>query len=90
MGLTFAGGGHDTSSPRGLDVLLVSDQLPTAASNATATYLAQRTQLGSGNSSGPTVLRNQAPDAPAATLGTAQGRRHQRQCNQLRARRRPG
>lgn len=33
----------------GLRVLLVSDQLPGAQRNPTATYLAQRTQLGSGN-----------------------------------------
>jgi protein TonB len=73
MGLTFAGGGHAASGPRGLDVLLVSDQLPTAASNDTAAYLAQRTQLGSGNSSGPAVVRNQAPDPMPPAQDGAQG-----------------
>ncbi len=34
---------------RGLEVLLVSDELPEASSNGNATYLAQRTQTGSGN-----------------------------------------
>jgi protein TonB len=34
---------------RGLEVLLVSDELPEARSNDSATYLAQRTQAGSGN-----------------------------------------
>lgn len=72
MGLTFAGGGHAASGARGLDVLLVSDQLPSAASNDTAAYLAQRTQLGSGNSSGPAVARSQAPDA-APTQEATQG-----------------
>ena len=37
-------------SAPGLRVLLVSDQLPSAQRNPTAAYLAQRTQLGSGNS----------------------------------------
>ena len=49
LGLTFAGGGSQSAGSRGLDVLLVSDELPTAERNDTAAYLAQRTQLGSGN-----------------------------------------
>ena len=74
LGLTFAGGtGHDNTA-RGLDVLLVSDELPTAERNDTAAYLAQRTQLGSGNSSSPAVARNQATDAaPPPHAGVAQG-----------------
>jgi periplasmic protein TonB len=34
---------------RGLEILLVSEELPEARSNDSATYLAQRTQAGSGN-----------------------------------------
>jgi protein TonB len=60
LGLTFAGnGGHDAAG-RGLDVLLVSDELPTADRNDNAAYLAQRTQLGSGNTSAPSAAHNQA------------------------------
>jgi len=49
LGITFKtplSGGH--AAP-GLRVLMVSDRLPPARRNATATYLAQRTQLGAGN-----------------------------------------
>jgi periplasmic protein TonB len=40
-----------------MKILLVSDELPEAASNPTATYLAQRTQLGSGNTRQPLAPR---------------------------------
>jgi protein TonB len=74
LGLTFAGGGSRNSSPRGLDVLLTSDELPTADHNDSAAYLAQRTQLGSGNTSAPVVAHNEAaPAAPPANSGVAEG-----------------
>jgi periplasmic protein TonB len=74
LGLTFAGGGSHGSSAEGLDVLLTSDELPTAARNDTAAYLAQRTQLGSGNTSAPVVAHNQATAAsPPLHTGSAQG-----------------
>jgi len=74
LGLTFAGsGGHDGSA-RGIDVLLASDELPTADRNDAAAYLAQRTQLGSGNSSAPTAVHNQAAEAaPPPHAGEAGG-----------------
>ncbi|MEJ0006561.1 MAG: hypothetical protein WDM77_09400 [Steroidobacteraceae bacterium] len=74
LGLTFAGsGGHD-SSVRGIDVLLASDELPTAQRNDSAAYLAQRTQLGSGNTSAPGFAHNQAAEAsPPPQAGVAQG-----------------
>jgi protein TonB len=62
LGLTFAGSDSQTSTGRGLDVLLVSDELPTADRNDNAAYLAQRTQLGSGNTSAPTAAHNQATE----------------------------
>jgi protein TonB len=37
------------AADRGMEVLLVSDELPEARDNPTATYLSQRTQTGSGN-----------------------------------------
>jgi periplasmic protein TonB len=48
LGLTFgaAGAGHEAP---GLEVLLVTEDLPPADRNDQAAYLAQRTQLGSGN-----------------------------------------
>lgn len=64
LGLTFAGsGGGPDRSARGLDVLLASDELPTAERNDSAAYLAQRTQLGSGNTSAPVAAHNQATAA---------------------------
>ena len=74
LGLTFAGsGGHDGNA-RGIDVLLASDELPTADRNDAAAYLAQRTQLGSGNSSAPTAVHNQAAEAaPPPHAGEAGG-----------------
>ncbi|MGB6451734.1 MAG: TonB family protein [Steroidobacteraceae bacterium] len=49
LGITFSSGAKDAGAAPGLEVLLVSDEVPTAAHNDTATYLAQRTQFGSGN-----------------------------------------
>jgi protein TonB len=60
LGLTFAGSGSHDPGARGLDVLLVSDELPSAERNDAAAYLAQRTQLGSGNASAPTAAHNQS------------------------------
>jgi protein TonB len=50
LGLTFSGGIHGggADTPE-LDVLLVTNELPEAASNPKAAYLSQRTQIGSGN-----------------------------------------
>ncbi|HEV8018829.1 MAG TPA: TonB family protein [Steroidobacteraceae bacterium] len=64
LGLTFnASAGNKDSAP-GLEVLLVSDELPSADRNPTATYLAQRTQLGSGNTRTPKTPRNRASAVP--------------------------
>jgi periplasmic protein TonB len=50
LGISFtAPGSGDSKVNRGLEVLLVSDELPESLRNDTATYLSQRTQLGSGN-----------------------------------------
>jgi len=74
LGLTFnaAAGGKD-SAP-GLQVLLVSDEVPEADKNDTATYLAQRTQLGSGNTQDSVAPRNPASSIPIpAQEGVAGG-----------------
>ncbi|MBV9695845.1 MAG: TonB family protein, partial [Gammaproteobacteria bacterium] len=48
----------------GLEVILVSDELPEASTNPTATYLAQRTQVGSGNTQKHVRPRNRAGALP--------------------------
>lgn len=60
LGITFSNGSKPSRTAPGLEVLLVSDELPTAAHNATAAYLAQRTQLGSGNTDRAVAPRNRA------------------------------
>jgi len=50
LGVSFTGPGAGAGPvDRGMEVLLVSDELPEARENPTATYLSQRTQTGSGN-----------------------------------------
>ncbi|HTY48130.1 MAG TPA: TonB family protein [Steroidobacteraceae bacterium] len=74
LGLTFSGGIGPKAAAPGIDVLLVSDELPTADRNDAAAYLAQRTQLGNGNSSAPVTPHNQAaPGAPPPQPGADQG-----------------
>jgi protein TonB len=49
VGVTFGSQKHDMAGAPGLEVLLVSEDVPEARANEHATYLAQRTQMGSGN-----------------------------------------
>jgi protein TonB len=74
LGLTFKSPIASNDGAPGLQVLLVSDEVPTADRNEHATYLAQRTQLGSGNTRKDVAPRNptQAPVLPAQQ-GTPQG-----------------
>jgi protein TonB len=64
LGLTFSAAADRNASPPGLQVLLVSDELPESSKNDTATYLAQRTQRGSGNTTEHVAPRNQATAMP--------------------------
>jgi periplasmic protein TonB len=74
LGLTFSSGIGSGDAAPGIDVLLVSDELPTASSNDSAAYLAQRTQLGNGTTSAPVTAHNQAaPAAPPPQAGADQG-----------------
>ena len=66
VGLTFNAGASNASSAPGLEVLLVSDELPEADKNPTATYLAQRTQVGSGNTRKAVAPRNRTSSIPTA------------------------
>jgi protein TonB len=49
VGITFGGPKTRDGAPRGLEVIIVSEDVPEARKNDDASYLAQRTQLGSGN-----------------------------------------
>jgi periplasmic protein TonB len=64
LGLTFNSSLGDKGGAPGLEVLLVSDEVPEADRNDTATYLAQRTQLGSGNTQEAVAPRNRAWSVP--------------------------
>lgn len=74
LGITFSAGGPAQDAAPGLEVLLVSDEVPTAARNDTARYLAQRTQLGSGNTDRAAAPRNRASArSPVAHDGVEDG-----------------
>jgi protein TonB len=73
LGLTFGADAEKGSAP-GLQVLLVSDELPEADSNDNPTYLAQRTQIGSGNTQDPVPTHNRpAPPSMPQQAGTLDG-----------------
>ena len=69
LGITFGSSAKTGEAAPGLEVLLVSDEVPTAARNDTATYLAQRTQLGSGNTDRPVPPRNRSAGRAPASEG---------------------
>jgi protein TonB len=71
VGVTFGSAGAQRASAPGLEVLIVSEDVPESRRNDTATYLAQRTQIGSGNSSDPATARS--PRA-AAEFAASNGR----------------
>jgi protein TonB len=74
LGLTFNAAASDRDNAPGLEVLLVSDEVPEADQNPTATYLAQRTQTGSGNTRKPVKPHNRASALPAIRhRGTPEG-----------------
>ena len=73
LGVTFKAAASDKGAP-GLEVLLVSDELPEADKNPSATYLAQRTQIGSGNTATPVAPRNRSSSVPLKKhAGTPEG-----------------
>jgi len=65
LGVTFATPGSDADQGDGpaLEVVLVNDQAPSVAKNPDARYLAQRSQLGSGN-----TLKNERALIPRSSL----------------------
>ena len=70
LGLSFTGGDpiNRARTPE-LDVVLVTDEVPEASSNDRAAYLAQRTQIGAGNSE---QARRLASPASRGALAAAQ------------------
>src|SRR4051812_29550023 len=74
VGVTFGSSGHAQRGAPGLEVLLVSEDVPEARSNDTATYLAQRTQLGSGNATDAAEARSpRAASEHSANNGRVDG-----------------
>jgi len=74
LGVTFNAIAGDHGIAPGMKVLMVSDEVPEADKNDTATYLAQRTQLGSGNTRNAVAPRNRASSVPIpAQDGTPDG-----------------
>ena len=65
LGLSFSNGSRSPGAAPGMEVLLVTDDLPAAHRNDHATYLAQRTQLGSGNTRTQPTGSPEAHAAPA-------------------------
>ena len=63
LGLSFSSGDRPSAVP-GMEVLLVSDELPETQRNDHAVYLAQRTQLGAGNTR---TLATGSPEAQRAS-----------------------
>jgi periplasmic protein TonB len=75
LGITFSASADSGSGAPGLQVLLVSDELPESNANDSATYLAQRTQVGSGNTTKIVAPRNRASSVPLPGQdGTPDGR----------------
>jgi protein TonB len=74
VGVTFGSAGQAQKGAPGLEVLIVSNDVPEARSNDHATYLAQRTQLGSGNSTDAEMARSpRAAAEHSANNGRADG-----------------
>ena len=66
LGVSFTAGPQHDAVP-GMDVLLVSDELPDARRNEQAAYLAQRTQKGSGTTQRNTRLASPPSSSPRST-----------------------
>lgn len=73
VGVTFGSTGRPTQGAPGLEVLIVSEDVPEARKNDTATYLAQRTQLGSGVGSTAEARSPRAAAEHSANNGRVDG-----------------
>jgi protein TonB len=61
LGISFSTPYEKSPVDRGMEVVLVSEELPEARDNPTATYLSQRTQTGSGNTQEQRAARLPSP-----------------------------
>src|ERR1700741_5274697 len=76
VGVTVGSTSQQHTGAPGLEVLIVSEDVPEAHRNDTATYLAQRTQLGSGATLKPAEAASPRGVAElAASQGTVDGTR---------------
>lgn len=66
LGISFSNPQGGGAANRGLEVLLVSDELPEVKQNDSAAYLAQRSQQGAGNTDATASTQLAARDASAA------------------------
>jgi protein TonB len=73
LGVGFAPPASKASQGQRLEVLLVSDQLPEARRNDSASYLAQRSQLGSGNTQETGAARIPSPPGGGGDGGAPSG-----------------
>lgn len=73
LGVSFAPPVTDSGSVPTLEVLLVNNALPDSLRNDSADYLAERTQLGSGNSPDGRTRRPMAGSVAAANSGAPEG-----------------
>jgi len=76
LGVTFSSAKGDEGGPDSpaLEVVLVNDQAPLADKNPNARYIAQRTQLGTGNSlNGQRTLIPKSSQVPVDRLGSLGG-----------------
>lgn len=74
LGITFAPPQHGTGDvDQGIEVVLVSDELPESLRNDSATYLSQRTQTGSGNTDERERAQVPQPERPAGGPPAAAG-----------------
>jgi periplasmic protein TonB len=64
LGITFTSVGDEGAGAPGLEVILSTEELPESDANDSATYLAQRTQVGSGNTTKRVAPRNRASSIP--------------------------
>jgi protein TonB len=67
LGISFSTPYEKSQIDRGMEVVLVADELPEARDNPTATYLSQRTQTGSGNTQERRNARLPSPSREEAT-----------------------
>jgi protein TonB len=73
LGVTFAAPAADQPVVPTLEVLLVNNALPESAQNDRASYLAERTQQGSGNSASDSTRLPGAGNAPEDARGDLEG-----------------